>query len=168
MKNLILIRHAKSDWSKVTTDIERPLSDKGIRDAFKVSEFIDNILPKKFIVWSSIAKRAKDTAIIYAENLSIPLETIIFKKELYTFDVNVLEKCVKKCDNKYSNLVLFGHNNAIIDFVNKFSKTQLQSIPTSSYISIQFEENDWNLISKGILDTAIFPKQIDNERIKIK
>ena len=168
MKNLILIRHAKSDWNNTTTDVNRPLSDKGIKDAFKVPDFIDKFLPKKFVVWSSIAKRAKDTAIIYAENLSIPLETIIFKNDLYTFDVNMLEKCIKSCDNKYSSLVLFGHNNAIIDFVNKFSNTKLDSVPTSSYISLTFKENNWQEISEGILQNAIFPKQIDNERFKIK
>ena len=168
MKKLILIRHAKSDWNNFATDVNRPLSDKGIKDAFVVSEFIDKILPKKFIVWSSIAKRAKDTAIIYAENLSIPLETIIFKNDLYTFDVNILEKCIKSCDNKYSSLVLFGHNNAIIDFVNKFSDTKVESVPTSSYISLRFNENDWNTISIGTLENAIFPKHIHNERFKIK
>lgn len=166
MKKIILIRHGKSDWKKMATDIDRPLSDRGIRDIFKVSEFITSFLPEKFVVWSSIAKRAKDSAIIYAQNLSIPLETIVFKKELYTFDADTLENCIKSCDNKYSNIVLFGHNNAILDFVNKFTGQQLNNIPTSSYISISFNDDDWRSIRSGTLEQAIFPKQISNERVK--
>lgn len=166
MKKIILIRHGKSDWKKMATDIDRPLSDKGIKDAFKVSDFISTYLPEKFIVWSSVAKRAKDSAIIYAQNLSFPLETIVFKKELYTFDGDILENCIKNCDNKYSNIVLFGHNNAILDFVNKFTEQKLHSIPTSSYISISFNDNEWQSIRKGTLERAIFPKQINNEGVK--
>lgn len=168
MKKIILIRHGKSDWNKMATDIDRPLSDRGIREAFKVSDFISNYLPEKFVVWSSIAKRAKDSAIIYAQNLSFPLETIVFKKELYTFDVDTLEACIKGCDNKYSNIVLFGHNNAILDFVNKFTGQQLNNVPTSSYISIAFNDDEWQSIRQGTLERAIFPKQISDERIKIK
>jgi phosphohistidine phosphatase len=166
MKKIILIRHGKSDWNKMATDIDRPLSDRGVKDVFKVSDFISNYLPEKFVVWSSIAKRAKDTAIIYAQNLSIPLETIIFKKELYTFDAETLEQCIKSCDNKYSNIVLFGHNNAILEFVNKFAEQKLTNVPTSSYISIAFNDDQWQSIRKGTLEYAIFPKQINNERIK--
>jgi len=166
MKKIILIRHGKSDWKNATLDIDRPLSDRGIRDLFKMSDFISKYLPKKFVVWSSIAKRAKDSAIIYAQNLSIPLETIVYKNELYTFDVDALENCVKACDNKYSNLVLFGHNNAILDFVNKFSEKQLKNVPTSAYISITFNDDQWQSIHKGTLDCAIFPKQLENERVK--
>jgi len=166
MKKVILIRHGKSDWNKMASDVDRPLSTKGVSDVFKVSDFISNYLPEKFVVWSSIAKRAKDTALIFAQNLSIPIETIIFKNELYTFESDALETCIKNCDNKYSNLVLFGHNDAILNFVNKFTGKSLKNVPTSSFISISFSNSDWQSIQKGDLEHAIFPKQIKNERIK--
>ncbi|UYW02223.1 histidine phosphatase family protein [Flavobacterium agricola] len=165
MKKIILIRHGKSDWKKMTSDLERPLSSRGIRDVFKVSEFITDYLPEKFVVWSSVAKRAKDTALIFAQNLSIPLETIIFKNELYTFEAENLEHCIKNCDDKYSNLILFGHNDAILDFVNKFTGNTLINVPTSSYISIAFPDSSWKSIDNGTLEHAIFPKQLKNERI---
>jgi len=79
MKNLILIRHAKSSWDAPLKDMDRPLSKRGIADAHITSNEVDGFLPKTFIVWSSPAKRAKETAMIYAQNLSIPLETIIYQ-----------------------------------------------------------------------------------------
>ncbi|MBQ0116425.1 MAG: histidine phosphatase family protein [Flavobacterium sp.] len=160
MKNLILIRHAKSNWEATASDLDRPLSRKGITDAFSVSDAINKYLPKKFIVWSSIAKRAKETAIIYAQNLSIPLDTIIFKEELYTFDEDHLERTIKDCDNKYSSIVLFGHNEAITNFVNKFGDETFDTIPTSGFVSISFNEDDWGFIKNGKVVKTVFPRHL--------
>ena len=40
MKTLILIRHAKSDWPENTEDFDRPLSEKGFKDAEKMSHYL--------------------------------------------------------------------------------------------------------------------------------
>ncbi|RZJ62068.1 MAG: histidine phosphatase family protein, partial [Flavobacterium sp.] len=120
MKNLILIRHAKSSWDAPLMDIDRPLSKRGINDAHLMAGTVEEFLPKSYLVWSSNAQRAKNTAYIFAESLSIPIETIIFRDDLYTFDEKKLENIIKGCDNKYDNLILFGHNEAITNFVNTF------------------------------------------------
>ena len=72
MKNLILIRHAKSSWEAPLHDKERPLTHKGMKDAHLVSAVIDEFIPKTYIIWSSSAKRASDTAFIFAQNMSYP------------------------------------------------------------------------------------------------
>lgn len=160
MKNLILIRHAKSSWDAPLKDMDRPLSKRGIGDAHITSHAVDTFLPKTFIVWSSPAKRAKETAMIYAQNLSIPLETIIYKEDLYTFDERSLEKTIKDCENKYDNLILFGHNEAITNFVNKFGDCYIDNVPTSGFVSLKFEEEDWKNIQKGKILKTIFPRQL--------
>ena len=113
MKQLILVRHAKSSWDAPLRDVDRPLTNKGIQDAHLVSSHISNQIPKSFLVWSSIAKRASETAIIFAQNIAFPIESIMFKEELYTFDERKLEQIIKLCPNDYDNLILFGHNEAI-------------------------------------------------------
>lgn len=160
MKNLILIRHSKSSWDAPLKDIDRPLSKRGIGDAHITSHAIDQFLPKKFIVWSSSAKRAKETAMIYAQNLFIPLETIIYKDDLYTFDERNLEKTIKNCENQYDNLILFGHNEAITNFVNKFGDCYIDNVPTSGFVSLNFEEEDWKTIQKGKIVKTIFPSHL--------
>ena len=42
MKTLILVRHAKSDWPENTEDFDRPLAEKGLHDAEKMSHFLKN------------------------------------------------------------------------------------------------------------------------------
>lgn len=160
MKNLILIRHAKSSWETPIQDLYRPLIQRGIEDAHLVSSLIYEFLPKTFLMWSSVAKRASDTALIFAQNISYPVENIIFLKELYTFDEIQLEKVIRSCNNLYECIVLFGHNEAITNFVNKFGDTFISNVPTSGFVSLQFEVEDWTKINKGKIKRTVFPKDL--------
>ena len=164
MKNLILIRHSKSSWETPLKDIDRPLSRRGIFDAHLISSKIQEYLPKSFVVWSSYAKRAKETAIIISQNLNIPLVTIIFKQDLYTFDESELENEIKKCENNFDNLILFGHNDAITNFVNKFGNLFIENVPTSGVVSLQFSINDWKNLEKGKIVKTIFPSHFKHEQ----
>ena len=90
MKNLILVRHAKSSWETPLKDRDRPLSKNGLQAAHLVSSYVSKYLPKTYLLWTSVAERASQTALIFAQNLSYPIESIIYKEELYTFDENQL------------------------------------------------------------------------------
>lgn len=160
MKNLILIRHAKSSWDAPLIDKDRPLSKRGITDAHLVAENVEGSLPQQYIVWSSTAQRAKNTAYIFAANLSIPVDTIIFKDELYTFDEKKLEKVIKSCDNQFDNLILFGHNDAITNFVNTFGNRDIINVPTSGVVSLHFDQDNWKDISRGKTETVLFPSDL--------
>lgn len=160
MKNLILIRHAKSSWETPGKDIDRPISQRGINDANTIFSQINNLLPKTFLVWSSTAKRARETAMIFSQNLSIPFESIIIKDDLYTFDSGNLETAIKKCENRFDNLILFGHNEAITDFVNKFGDLYIDNVPTAGLVSITFDQENWNDIYKGKTIKTLFPRQL--------
>ena len=160
MKNLILIRHAKSSWDAPLIDKHRPLSKRGIDDAHLVSANVGGHLPKSFVVWSSTAQRAKNTAHIFAANLSIPVDNIIFKDDLYTFEEKKLEQIIKSCDNKYDNLILFGHNEAITNFVNTFGNLAVENVPTSGFVSMSFEGDDWESIRKGKTEKVVFPSEL--------
>jgi len=160
MKNLILIRHAKSSWEAPLKDIDRPLEQRGIKDAHLVAANCLNYVPPIFVMWSSTAKRASETALIFAQNILYPVESIIFKEELYTFDENQLEKVIKSCSNIFENVILFGHNEAITNFVNKFGDIFVDNVPTSGFVSLEFETDNWEKISNGKTQKIIFPKKI--------
>jgi phosphohistidine phosphatase len=158
MKNLILIRHAKSSWEAPLKDKDRPLTNRGILDAHFVAQQTIEHLPKAFVIWSSTAKRARETAMIFTQTFSCPLESIIFKDDLYTFEASQLEKIVKNCNDLYDCVILFGHNEAITDFVNKFGNTEIFNVPTSGMVSIEFEGNAWGNLKNGKTIKTIFPK----------
>ena len=159
MKKLILIRHGKSSWDLPFKDSDRPLSKRGLKDAHLISEKITKDLPNRFMVWSSPAKRARNTAIIFTQYQNIPSELLIVNDDLYTFDVKKLAATIKKCKNEHPNLILFGHNNAITDFVNKFGDKSIKNVPTAGVVIMQFDEENWQDISKGKIMKTIFPKE---------
>lgn len=164
MKNLILIRHAKSSWEAPLRDIDRPLDSRGISDAHLVSMNCQDYLPKTYMIWSSTASRASETAMIFAQNFSYPVENIIFKEDLYTFDERELEKIVKSCNNHYDNVILFGHNEAITNFVNKFGDVYIDNVPTSGFVSIAFDTENWDSLPKGRTQKAVFPKHLKESK----
>jgi len=162
MKRLILIRHGKSSWDQPLEDHERPLSNRGISNNNKVFEYIQKQLPERFLIWSSSAKRAHDTAKIFNEVSGIPQESTIVKSELYTFDYTNLIKIIRKCESSVPNLILFGHNNAITDFVNTFGDKYIENVPTSGVVMLEFDEEQWDTIDKGKVLITLFPKDLIN------
>lgn len=160
MKNLLLVRHAKSSWEVPMHDKDRGLTCQGVKDAHLVSAHAKDLIPKTYIIWSSSAKRATDTALIFAQNISYPIESIVYKDDLYTFDEKNLEKVIKSCSNIFESVILFGHNAAITDFVNKFGDVYIENVPTSGFISLKFDTDDWKKIKNGKIKKIIFPKDL--------
>ncbi|MEO8234084.1 MAG: histidine phosphatase family protein [Flavobacterium sp.] len=160
MKSIILIRHAKSDWNSPVIDKNRILTDNGIRNIKKIAIEAKKYLPENFTIISSTANRASETALLFCNQILINENKIQFNDELYTFDENQLEKEIKKCDNNIENLILFGHNEAITNFVNKFGDKYIANVPTAGFVQLKFEQNSWKDINKGKMIRTIFPKEI--------
>jgi len=160
MKNLILIRHAKSSWDAPLNDKERSLEQKGIKDALLVAKGSIGFIPAVFQIYSSSARRASETAILFAQVYSYSLDAILFLDELYTFDEYILEKRVRSIPNHYDNIILFGHNEAITNFVNKFADIFIDNVPTAGFVSIQFDAEAWQNIRNGKILKVIFPKDL--------
>jgi len=158
MKQIILIRHSKSSWNLPLKDFDRPLTENGITKATNIAIKTKEFLPQHHTICSSSAKRATDTAMIIVENWDLNTNTISFSDDLYTFNLNKLEQFVKLCPNNIESLILFGHNNAITDFVNKFGDIFIDNVPTAGFVSIIFEANHWKNISKGKTTKILFPR----------
>jgi len=80
MKNLFLVRHAKSDWSiSGQKDFDRELNGRGRSDAPKMGRKLYEMEAKPEIIISSPAARAKFTAELIAEQLKFDTEKIIFQ-----------------------------------------------------------------------------------------
>lgn len=158
MKKIILVRHAKSSWDFPVHDHDRPLTDEGIKKAIRVADRTINLVGREQLIWSSSAKRAASTALLFAKQWKLDSSMIRFQEALYTFDAARLESIVKTCPNTTDLLILFGHNNAITDFVNKFGDIFIDNVPTAGLVSIIFDTNDWSAISKGKTDQTVFPR----------
>ena len=83
MKTLFLIRHAKSSWDDTALpDKDRPLNDRGQRDAPKMGERLAKRDVKPDLILSSPAVRALRTAEIIAKKLDYRRK-IVVNERLY-------------------------------------------------------------------------------------
>jgi len=84
MKTVLLVRHAKSSWDTgALSDFERPLNDRGKKDA---PDMAQRLVAKKIPIDTFIAspaKRAKRTAQLFVKEFNVSEEDIIYKSELY-------------------------------------------------------------------------------------
>lgn len=144
MKTLLLIRHAKSDWGNpLLKDFDRPLNDRGKRDApMMAHRLLDkNILIDAFI--SSPANRAKKTAGIFVKEYKRDKDEIIFKDELYGAPENIFFDVIVSVNNKFDSIAIIAHNPGLTDFANLLTSTRVDNIPTSGIFAIKPDCDEW-------------------------
>lgn len=146
---LSLVRHAKSSWDLPLDDKLRPLNEVGIKRIHKMKKSIQDEIVKADSIFSSPAVRTRTTAMICLEDLELGSSSLKIAPELYTFDVKNLETFVKNLKSDLKHVFLFGHNSAITDFVNKFGDRYIENVPTSGWVTIEFETNQWSQIQRG-------------------
>jgi phosphohistidine phosphatase len=163
MKSLILIRHAKSSWENYSSDFNRDLILKGILNSQLIALKVKSLIPNDAVIWSSNAKRAKKTCIIFTEIWKHNQNLLCFSEDLYTFDSIKLTNIIKSCPNSVKNLIIFGHNPAITNFVNKFGDSIIDNVPTSGFVKLNFSISDWNSIKTANTEYFITPRQLKND-----
>src|SRR5437870_1380458 len=97
MKKLLLIRHAKSSWDEITQkDFDRPLNDRGHKDAPKIAKRLlkKDISIDAFI--SSPAVRALTTAEYFAEAFDVKKKQIVQEPALYLAEPKVFFDVISK------------------------------------------------------------------------
>lgn len=167
MKELILIRHAKSDWgNEYLKDVDRCLNDRGYSDAYYSSTwFLEN---KKIpeIILSSTATRALNTALIFARTLDYDMKNFKLEKDIYEGAASTLFELVARQADGKNSLMLFGHNPGITSLCNLLSDEYFfDNIPTCGIVSYRFEIESWKNIEPktGKLNYYQFPKDFKNK-----
>lgn len=161
MKRLTLIRHGKSSWKYELPDHDRPLKKRATSDAALVIGALRSQLEDRTpTLWSSSAKRALDTASMFKEQLNIGDSSFFVKRELYTFDSEELESVIRTCDDQIDDLMVFGHNPAITEFVEELGTQSFANIPTTGLVAMEFDSPTWTDIYRGRTSFHLFPKNL--------
>jgi phosphohistidine phosphatase len=144
MKQLILIRHAKSDWGNANlSDFDRPLNERGKRDAPVMAQ---RLVDKKITIdafVASPAKRAAKTAKIFAEIFNRKKEDILFIEKLYLADPPVFFDVIASLSDKFNSVAVFSHNNGLTDFANLLTDLRIDNIPTCGIFAVSAQCNTW-------------------------
>lgn len=163
MKSLFLVRHAKSSWEAGSlNDFERPLNERGKKDAPQMAKklFEDRFDIDYFI--SSPAKRAKTTAEFFADAYK-QREKIIYIDKLYEASVPVFYEVIQEINEGYNAVAIFSHNPGITDFINSLSVIDLDEMPTCAIVGLNINSNTWKDFKKAAKELLFFryPKMAD-------
>jgi phosphohistidine phosphatase len=162
MKRLTLVRHAKSSWtSNAAVDRDRPLSDRGERDARKMGTRLLARKARPSLIVSSPALRAQATAKTIAGILGYPLEFLHHEQQLYLASPDEAIAVICEQQDDFSDLMLFGHNPGLTDLANRlFPELKLDNLPTTGVVAGDFDTNHWGRLPEAgaVLAYYDYPK----------
>ena len=148
MKNLTLVRHAKSSWEHPDLDDrDRPLNKRGERDAPIMGQRIVAAGIRPSLIIASPATRAWNTAKIIAKEIGYPREFLQREIKLYHASLDTMLDVLVAQDTEFNSIMLVGHNPGLTTFANYLSPGITNNLPTAGVLSVSFEQNDWNLYS---------------------
>lgn len=127
---LVLLRHAKSDWSGSEADIDRPLAKRGRRQAPEAGAWLAAHLPLVDLAVVSPATRARSTWDLVAAELDVPPPARIDER-VYAASIRELVDVVRGLPEDAGVVVLVGHNPGIEDLATRLTGEWV-TMPTSA------------------------------------
>ncbi|MCL4552667.1 MAG: phosphohistidine phosphatase SixA [Candidatus Marsarchaeota archaeon] len=151
MRYLYLLRHAKSLWSDAAVvDFDRPLSDRGQRDAKKMSAYLKRSGVQLDLVLCSSSRRTTETFQAIAPALG-PAKAVMIEDALYTFDVNHILQRLSEVTADTKSVMVIGHNpgiQALAVLLTRPSSLKSQislKYPTAALTVVTLDNKSWDL-----------------------
>ena len=157
MKTLLLVRHAKSSRDDpALSDRERPLNDRGQKDAPMMGQRLAKRHVKPDLIISSPALRALATAQAIAREIGYELRDIAIDERLYASTADALLAVVQSLDKKADCVMLFGHNPEMTELARRLSG-EISDMPTCAVAEFRYNVMAWRDVggtapSKSMLD----------------
>ncbi|MGZ8183979.1 MAG: SixA phosphatase family protein [Methylobacter sp.] len=152
-RELLLLRHAKSDWSIDMDDFSRPLKKRGRRAAKQVGRWLreQHLIPDTIL--SSPATRTLATAKRVCRQLDIDESTIVCDPGIYEADAQTLLAILKNlCHER--RVLLVGHNPGLENLLIKLIPHSVplsangKCLPTAALAQLSFK-GDWTELAEG-------------------
>lgn len=148
-RRLLLLRHGKSDWdAEYENDHERPLAQRGVRDAKRIGRFLAEAGQAPDRAVHSTAVRAARTVELAAEagDWSCSLRAT---RDLYDADFPALLKVVHQVDAATTTLLLAGHQPLWSIAAARLTGGSAIRMPTAAVACIRFEVAEWSAVQEG-------------------
>lgn len=145
MKEILLMRHAKSSWKDDRlSDFERPLNKRGKKNAPQMGELLlqEGLLPD--IIVSSAAKRAIQTAKLVQEACTYSGEILAYE-DLYHAEINDYISVLAVLDDGIKRVLVVGHNPDIEELI-EFLSGEYVRMPTAAIARLQLDLPTWGKI----------------------
>ncbi|HPB75973.1 MAG TPA: histidine phosphatase family protein [Chromatiaceae bacterium] len=154
-RELLLLRHAKSDWeSGFLNDFDRPLAKRGRQDAPAVGEWLSQAGLIPDLVVSSPAARARETALLVCKAMQVKEKKIVWDGDIYESGVNSLLAVLGRCPVKSRAVLLIGHNPGLEELLRFLLGEDVETpadgklLPTATVARLEMPK-DWESLTAG-------------------
>jgi phosphohistidine phosphatase len=165
MKHLLLLRHAKSSWAEDgLTDVERPLSARGERDAPLMGERLRQRGARPGLIIASPAVRTRRTAKLIAQALDYPREGIRYDTMLYLASPTAILDIIASQSRELDGLLVVGHNPGLTDLTKRLlPELRFDDLPTAAVVAIDIDAAEWADVDNATKRLAYYdyPKNPD-------
>jgi phosphohistidine phosphatase len=171
MRRLLLLRHAKSDWTRPgARDHERTLASRGREAAPRIGAYMVRHGLNPDLVLCSTATRARETWDLIAKAF-VQKAPAVFDERLYEASAGALLEVVKETKGSVHALLLTGHNPGMHDLAQRLiasgdtdARQRLtEKFPTGALAVIDFAVDDWRKLHprSGRLDRLVVPRMLE-------
>jgi phosphohistidine phosphatase len=151
LKQLELLRHAKSSWADPNiADHDRPLNARGRTAAALVGRHLREQMPPPDLVLCSSATRTRQTLQLLELGADAQVR---LEDELYGAGAAGLLARLKAVPATVGTVLLIGHNPGIEDLTRMLDRdglTSVQKFPTAALAVLRFDIAAWNELNPGI------------------
>lgn len=152
MRTLLILRHAKSDWSVDVDDFDRPLKKRGRHSADQVGLWlVEQQITPDYII-SSPAKRTMQTIKRVAKQGGFEPISIHTNEKVYLADLTDLLETLAEVPDQAQTVVLVGHNPGMDQLLE--------------YLAGPVSDRTWDgkLMTTAALARLIMPEKWDHLR----
>ena len=124
------------------------MTKQGRNDAKAMSQrLLEKEIVPDFLI-SSPADRTLETAHIFAKQFDYPIHKILLKDEIYDEDAVLIKEILKNLDNRFSTVMLFGHEPALSQLAGLFLQNTELEIRTTGVVGISLDISHWQNIAE--------------------
>lgn len=150
-RELVILRHAKSDWPEGVEDRRRPLNDRGRRDAPAVGRWLASHVEKVDVAICSPAVRTRQTWELIEQELS-ESPRALFDDRLYARSAGDIVAVVQELPAEVGRALIIGHNPGLEHTVAYLSGER-HTLKTSSIVVLT-GKGEWADIAPGWAELA--------------
>jgi len=143
MKRLVLVRHGDA-LQRGSPDRDRPLSPQGKDEALCSAHVFASRAFEVDLMLTSPARRALETARIFAGALCYPAQQIRTEERIYAADQLALERLLRALDDELDHVMLIGHLPGVLDLAASLAGPELDRFPTAAVAVLESPTSSWS------------------------
>jgi phosphohistidine phosphatase len=162
MKTLLVLRHAKSDWSDARlADHDRPLNKRGARDAPRMGRLVrdERLIPDLILTSTAMRTRQTVEALVVATGYAGDVDA---RPDLYGAGPEACVQALRGVPDRYQRVMVVGHNPGVEALVEQLTGSATR-LPTAALAQIVLPLTHWRDLdehTRGELQGVWRPREL--------